>query len=78
MITVPGRGGILREVWHLARMVIIAVLIMSFLSSLVVTPMKTGSKLNHYILHDSDQLYVVCKLLCVFVCELYGCWLCQE
>ena len=45
MISHPRKGGFMREMWYLARFILIAFLITTFFSSAMVTQMKTGSKL---------------------------------
>ena len=45
MISHPRKGGFMREMWYLARFILIAFLITTFFSSAMVTQMKTGSRL---------------------------------
>ena len=44
VVNVPRRMGILRELWTLARFLIIAFVVVSLVSSALITPMKTGSE----------------------------------
>lgn len=44
IISQPRKGGFFREMWSLARFVVIAFLITSLFSSALVTQMKTGSE----------------------------------
>ena len=50
VVSIPGRMGILRELWGLVRFIIILFVGVSLISSVLVNPMKTGSECMPYSL----------------------------
>ena len=47
IVNLPQRGSWIKELWNLARFIIIAFFITTFLSSALMTHMKNGSKCSH-------------------------------